>query len=113
MVVVALPQERLDLEERVAHVEFDGRVGPGQSNIGEKRAEPGIRLGDTLEVLVALRARYVGGTTRQQGPAGRGARQIAAPNLHDPWLARRGEKGRRQQLERIGRRDLEHFAKAR
>jgi hypothetical protein len=67
---VALPKQRLHLEQRIAGMELDRRIRAGQPNVGEKRAEPGFRLDDTLEMLVALGSRNIGGTPGEQCPPG-------------------------------------------
>ena len=60
----------LGLKQRVVSVERDGRVGPCQPDIREKRPEPTIRFNDTFEEIVTG-ARQVGGRAQQQAPIGR------------------------------------------
>src|SRR5665213_889817 len=107
-VLVALPQHRLDLKQRVTSVEADIRVGARQLNVDEERSEPAIGVDHPLEMLVILGDRDVCRASRKERPARRGSRQVTAPDLDHSRLARCGEaeRGARLGLLRRGLREL-------
>jgi len=67
---VALAQQRLHLEERVALVKLNRRIHPGQPHIGEERTKPRVGFEDAFKMLVPLRSGNVGRPARQQRPVG-------------------------------------------
>src|ERR1044072_1832730 len=70
---------RLDLQKRIVRVKLDRHVRPRQLQIDEQRPEPAIGFDDALIALVAKAAGEMGGRANQKAPAGRRARDEAAP----------------------------------
>src|SRR6516225_4633706 len=101
-IAVAVTQYGLHLKQRVASVESDRRVGSGQPDVGKERPEPLAGFDDALETLVVRGSRNVDESAREEGPARCGPRKIAAPDLNDTGLSRRGQEGRAKRFQALG-----------
>jgi len=87
-VAVGVPVDWLNLQERKRRVEFDRHVGAGETEYGEERAKPSIRLDDSFIKLVAFTAWEICRRPNKQRPSWRGAGKGPAPHLQPSRPAR-------------------------
>ena len=97
---IGLARQGLDLKQWEIGSQMHRLMGSGETEIGEQRTEPAIRLDNAFVKAVAARGCQIRRRTHQQAPVWGRARHQPGPDLHDAWFRQGGEKRRRAATQR-------------